>query len=153
MGGSAAARLDSASLEQLHAAAVAHHQAGRLVEAENLYRRILEADPNHVDGLHLLGVGGLQRGRPDIASALIGKAIALNGEDARFHNNIGEAYRFLARLDEAATHFARAVSLEPNAAEGHMNLGNARKQQGRLDEAIGAYRCAIELKPDYAEAL
>src|SRR5712691_4811251 len=146
MGGPAAAHLDTASIGQLYDTAVAHHQAGRLAEAENLYRRILEADPSHAGSLHLLGVVALQRGRPDAA-------IELNGENASFHNNIGEAYRFLARLDEAATHFARAISLEPAAAEGHMNLGNALKQQGKLDEAINAYRRAIELKPDYAEAL
>jgi len=153
MGGPAAAHLDTASIGQLYDTAVAHHQAGRLAEAENLYRRILEADPSHAGSLHLLGVVALQRGRPDAAIELIGKAIALDGENASFHNNIGEAYRFLARLDEAATHFARAISLEPAAAEGHMNLGNALKQQGKLDEAINAYRRAIELKPDYAEAL
>jgi Flp pilus assembly protein TadD len=38
------------------------HQAGRLNEAEGLYRQILAVDPNHADGLHLLGVMAHQRG-------------------------------------------------------------------------------------------
>ena len=42
---------------------VAHHRAGRLGEAERLYRRILEMEPEHADGLHLLGMVALQAGR------------------------------------------------------------------------------------------
>jgi SAM-dependent methyltransferase len=37
-------------------AAVAHHQAGRLPEAEALYRQILQAEPNYPDALHFLGI-------------------------------------------------------------------------------------------------
>ena len=43
--------------------AVQHHQAGRLAEAELLYRQILAAQPNHADALHLLGVMAQQVGR------------------------------------------------------------------------------------------
>jgi len=32
--------------------AVKHHQAGNLGEAEQLYRKILQAEPRHADALH-----------------------------------------------------------------------------------------------------
>ena len=35
--------------------ALAAHRAGRLGEAESLYRRALEQDPADVDSLHMLG--------------------------------------------------------------------------------------------------
>ena len=62
------------------------HRAGRLAEAERLYRQILAINPRHADSLHLLGVIAHQRGRSDLAVDLIGKAIALNDRSANFHS-------------------------------------------------------------------
>jgi tetratricopeptide (TPR) repeat protein len=137
---------------QMFAAALQSHRQRRMPEAEALYRQVLAVDPNHVDALHMLGVLAYQAGRPEAAVDLIGRAIALYGENASFHNNIGEALRYLGRLDEAVAHFTKATELDPSAAEGHMNLGNALKQQGHVERAIERYRRALELKPDYAEA-
>ena len=47
--------------------AVQHQQAGRLREAEQLYRQILVRQPNHAAALHLLGVIAAGAGRNDIA--------------------------------------------------------------------------------------
>ena len=44
--------------------AVAHHQAGRLQEAERLYRGILQAQPDHPDANHNLGVLAVQAKQP-----------------------------------------------------------------------------------------
>ena len=44
--------------------AVAHHQAGRLSEAEELYRAILQAQPGQADANHNLGVLAAQVGQP-----------------------------------------------------------------------------------------
>src|ERR1043166_186509 len=137
---------------QMFAAALQNHRQRRMAEAEGLYRQVLAVDPNHVDALHMLGVLAYQAGRPEAAVDLIGRAIGLYGENASFHNNIGEALRYLGRLDEAGAHFTKATELDPSAAESHMNLGNVLKQQGHLEQAIERYRRALELKPDYAEA-
>jgi Flp pilus assembly protein TadD len=143
---------EAPSPQQLFEAALAHHRQGRMAKAEELYRQILAGDPNHVDSLHMLGVLALQAARADAAVDLIGRAIALRGDNASSHNNIGEAYRHLGRFDEAIAHFTKAIELDPGAPEGPMSLGNILRQQGRLDEAIDLYRHALELRPGYAEA-
>ena len=51
-----------ATVAQAFAAAVQHHQAGRLAQAEQFYRAILANQPNHPDALHLLGVIANQGG-------------------------------------------------------------------------------------------
>jgi len=128
------------------------HRAGRLDEADALYRRILAVEPNHVDSLHYLGLIAHQVGHHDLAVALISKAIALSGRVPEFHNNIGEAYRALGQLDAAVDHYNRAIALRPGYVEAHYNLANTLCDQGLLVEAVARYRRALALRPDYAEA-
>ena len=143
----AASDFRSAEAATLFASAVRAHQAGQLREAEQLYRRLLAADPKHVDGLHLLGVLAHQSGHSDAGVDLIGKALALNDGVPEFHYNIGLAYGALGRFDAAATHNRRAVALRPDYAEAHLNLGNALNAQKQHAAALESYRRALALRP------
>ncbi len=128
------------------------HQAGRLAEAEECYRRLLALIPDHAESLHLLGVIFIQRGRYDLAVDPIGRAIAANGGVASYHANHGSALQALGRLNEALAAYDAAIGLEPDMAELHANRGNALQALGRPCEALAAYDTAIRIKPDYAGA-
>ena len=132
--------------------AVQHHQSGRLQAAEQIYRQILQAEPNQAHAIHLLGVIASQVGKYEIAIQYIQRAIGLNGAEAGFHNNLGEAYRALHRIPEAVACYRRALQLSPDCVETHNNLGNLFKDQGKLDEAVACYHRALQRKPDFAEA-
>ena len=132
--------------------AIQHHQAGRLAEAEAIYRQILAHDPRQSDALHLLGVIAHQVGRNDLAVDLIRQAIELSPNVPEFHSNLGEAYRKLGALDSAVAAYRRAIAIKPDYAEAQINIGVALSDQGRMSEAIAAYRKAIEVRPNYAEA-
>src|SRR5579883_2224479 len=84
----------------LFSAALAHHQAGRLAEAETLYRDTLAAQPDHADALHLLGVLASQVGQHEVAVDLIERAIAHDRRNARYHSNLGLALASLQRLEQ-----------------------------------------------------
>ena len=133
--------------------AIQHHQAGRLAEAEALYRQILAVEPGHADALHLLGVVAHQVGRHDVAVELIRQAIVLLPTAPAFFSNLGGAYEKLGRCEEAVTAFRRAIELDPDYPEAHNNLGNVLRIQRQTGEAVAAFRRAIQLRPDYAEAL
>ena len=68
-----------ATIPEALAIAFQHHQAGRLVIAEQIYRQILEVQPNDPDSIHLLGVIALQVGKPEVAVQYFARAIELNG--------------------------------------------------------------------------
>jgi len=137
---------------QMFARALDLLKAGRFAEAEPLYRQILAVDPNHVDGLHLLGVVAYHLGRHEEALNLIGKAIGLNDRVADFHCNMGLVLFALGRAKEAVAHFTRAIVLEPRHALSFNNLGNLLRDEGKPLEAEMQLRRAIALNPNYVEA-
>jgi tetratricopeptide (TPR) repeat protein len=139
-------------VNQTFSTALNLHMAGRVGEAEPLYRQILAVNPKHVDSLHLLGVAAHDHGRHQEARDLIAKAIALNGRVADFHCNMGLVMSALGRADEAIAHFNRAITLDPRHALTYNNLGNALTDLGRLAEGEASLRRAIAIKPDYAGA-
>jgi len=140
------------TIQQAFDLALQHHQAGRLREAEPLYRQILARQPDHADALHLLGVLARQAGRIDIAVDSIRRAIAFRPNYPEAHNNLGIALKDTGQFDEAIAAFRRATALRPNYAEAHNNLGGVLMENGQLDEAIAAFRQAIALRPSYAVA-
>lgn len=141
----------SAILSGLLREAFAHHQAGRLSEAECFYRDILAQNDRHADSLHLLGVIGSQTGRHDLAVEMIRRAIAVNGKEAAYHSNLGAALRALGQAQEAVDCYRQALMLQPNYMGASYNLGNALCDLGRLEEAIPHYERALTLWPDSSE--
>ena len=132
--------------------AVAHHQAGRLQPAEQLYRQILAQQPRHADALHLLGVIAHQVGRDDVAVDLIRRAIALNPNFPGAYNNLALALKAQGALPDAIAACRQAIALNPTFADAYNNLGNALGDHGDLAQAIAALRQAVALNPTYAVA-
>jgi len=141
------------NVRELLARAVQAHRAGRLAEAEGIYRRILLTDANHADALHFLGVLSHQSGRHEIAIDLIGAAIRQNDRVPAFHNNLANALNAQGKLPEAAAAYGRALSLKPDHVEAHYNLGIVLQAQGKLEEAAASYRRALSLRPNHADTL
>jgi Tfp pilus assembly protein PilF len=132
--------------------ALQHHRAGRLAEAEQLYRQILTIDAHQADSLHLLGMIAYQAGRYEDAVEMIRGAIAINEKGASYHSNLGTVLQAQGNLDEAAISYDRALALRPDLAEVLSNLGNVLQAQGKLDEGVACYERAVALKPELAEA-
>ena len=139
-------------LQGMLSLAFRHHQAGRLAEAERIYRRILALDSRQADTLHLLGMIAYQTGRQEAAVEMFQKAIAINAGKASYHSDLGVALQAQGRLNEAAACYERALSLKPNFAEAHGNLGNIHHAQGRLDEAVARHELAVSLNPKLPES-
>lgn len=143
---------EAVTLPQAVQIALEHHRAGRLPEAEAIYQKVLQADPNYADALHLLGVIAYQVRKYEVANALIGRAIEINPDDAAYHSNLGNALRDWGRLVEAVEHYRRAIALQPEFAEAHSNLGNALQGLEQYDDAINCYRQAIACHARFADA-
>jgi predicted O-linked N-acetylglucosamine transferase (SPINDLY family) len=128
--------------------AVSHHGAGRLDQAEELYRLILRAEPNNPEAMQIYGALLSQRGRHDEALDLIERAIKLEPNAAHYHANRGLVLFNMGLTDQAIEAYQKALALNPLVRNVHYNLGNAMLRNGQVDEAITYYRKAIELWPN-----
>jgi protein O-GlcNAc transferase len=129
------------------AAALAHHQAGRLDEAAQIYRRVVAAEPDNADALYLFGILSRQLHRPETAIELIGRAIALRPGVPQFHNELGAALLDAGGVEEAKRAFMRAVYLLPRYCEALLNLANILKSGGNEQDADTCYRAVVKLQP------
>lgn len=128
------------------------HQAGRLADAERLYRRILAAQPDHSDGLYLLSVISYQRG--DYAQALdqIDLALDKNPDNSLVWNQRGLTLHRLKRFEDAVASYDRALAVWRDHPEALCNRGAALYELRRFDEAVASYERALAVRPHYAEA-
>jgi tetratricopeptide (TPR) repeat protein len=129
------------------------HRAGRLAEAEAIYRQIIKTQPGHFRALHNLGLVHAQRGYNAEAVYQFELALKSNPDSAEAHDNRGSALKDLNRFDEALASYDRAIALKPDYAQAFQNRGDTLALANRLEEALESYQRAIALKPDHAEAL
>lgn len=126
------------------------HQAGRLGEAEQMYRQVLAALPDHPFALHFLGVIAYQAGNRGAAEQLMRRSTQLRPTIALFHRDLGEVLRIGGKSQEALAAARRAVELQPDMGEAWSNLGICLEEIGPLDEALAAHHKAAQLRPDLA---
>src|SRR6266481_2471159 len=128
------------TLEEGISLAILLQKHEQFVEAQEVYRRVLETSPDHPRALHYAGVLAHQLGRNDEALGLIERSLALGPDQADWYSNLGiVAYR-------------RAIAIDPSHANAHNNLGVLLRATGQPVEAEAAYRAAIRLNPEHIDA-
>jgi protein O-GlcNAc transferase len=133
--------------------AIAAHRAGRLDDAERIYRAILEAKPEHFDATHLLGLAQLQRGRLMEARRLIEAALAIDPRHADARCHLGNVLTALGQHAEAVASYERALAIKPDHVNALVNRALALSRLGRHREALASCDAALSIAPDLAEAL
>ncbi|HMA52396.1 MAG TPA: tetratricopeptide repeat-containing glycosyltransferase family protein [Magnetospirillaceae bacterium] len=135
------------------AEAVAHHRAGRLGEAMELYKQVLRANPGHAGALHLLGVLVHKIGDPAMAVKLILEAIRLDRTQPFLYADLALAFVDSGRPADAARAFLATLLLDPAHARAGFSLAVLFEDAGRRVEAIPLYRHAARLEPDPSRSL
>ncbi len=144
-------RFDTHEVTQTLQLAVQFEKANRLAEAEQLYRQVLEKQPNHPEALYSLGMLAIQLGQPQIALEWLSAAAQVQ-PDVKTWFSLGNLHFAQQEYPEAVVAYRQALALRPNSLPIYNNLGYALHQQGLFDEAISYYQKALELKPDFTEA-
>ncbi|MDD4556962.1 MAG: tetratricopeptide repeat protein [Alphaproteobacteria bacterium] len=128
------------------------HEDGRLIEAEKIYRKILETTPNNPDILNLLGLIAQAQGIHGEAVTLFYQAIKQISTHAPFHYNLAISLQAWGKPYEAIDAFLQALKFQPAIPEAYLNIANIYLSLGKRTEAIENFQKALQIAPDYAEA-
>ncbi|HYB08097.1 MAG TPA: sulfotransferase [Alphaproteobacteria bacterium] len=145
--------MEASEISTNYETAKALHRAGRLAEAEALYRVILAAEPTHPDTLHMMGVLALQSGQASAALLPLERAVALHSQNPAFHTTLGQARLHLGQLEAALGSFRTATELQVDFVAAYSLAGLVLRQMGRNDEARVALEKALALEPNLVAAL
>ena len=140
------------TIQQSLALAVAHHQAGRLTEAEGLYRQIMDAAPEQPFAAYLLGVMEHESGKDESAALLLSRALAVKPDLIEAHNALAMALRALGRPDDALASCHKALALRPDYVGALNTLGLTLRDLGQLADAAEHLNKALAIDPQFADS-
>ncbi len=140
------------TIDEAMQAGFRHHEAGRLPEAESIYRQVLAVMPGHPHALHGLGLIAYRTGHLREAADHLARSLAIFPDHASAWSNFGEIRRALGEWDEAQACYERAVTLDPAMPDPHNNLGLVFQRAWQTEEACRCFERALALRPDYPEA-
>ena len=140
------------TIEELFQQGNAAQKAENYSQAEAVYRRIIQLEPNNAKAYNHLGTALYYiQGKLEEAIAAYRQAIQIDPQYAAAYTNLGNALTNQEKLEEAIAAYRQAIQLDPKDADAYNNLGNALTNQGKLEEAIANYRQGLSL-PDISRS-
>jgi hypothetical protein len=126
--------------------AFAHHQAGRLLEAEALYRDAIDTDPQRWGACLNLTKILMLTGRVEQAQRWLHWRLEHTQEDATAHRQLGFAYASQNQLGLALRHFQSVIEQDPRDAGAHEVVAHLLQGFGRVDEAKSNFQRSAALR-------
>ena len=118
-------------------------EQGSVLQAEQLYQRVLDAEPDNVEALHFLGARSLEGGQSGRAVEFLARAARIEHSNPELLKNLGLAYLACNRFDEARYMFDHALEAAPSFFVARLYLALALERMGHEREAAGSYYAAI----------
>ena len=105
-------------------------------EAERLYRRAIEGNPNYDVARHWYGEFLAHMGRFDEGIPEITRAQELNPLSANIRTDLGKVYFLARRYDSSAENLKKALEIDPNIFKAHGWLAGAYSFLGDHERAL-----------------
>ncbi len=126
------------SIKELLGAAILHQLEGKLMEAESLYRRVLEVDQCHPQALSMLGMILMSGSRKAEAEALFARHLSVDPGNSLTLLNLGRLLQIKGEDNEAILLFRQACSGMPLLAPIYNDLAVSLHRLGKCHEALAA---------------
>ncbi len=130
-------------LETLRLHGLLEQRRGRRTQAEAIYRRALEGQPDDVSILVQLAEVRLDLGDADEAQALLRRAERLAPAEADTLFRLGRQFDRHGLHAQALACGRRALALAPTHALARLLVARSLQAQGRIDETAAEYRTLI----------
>jgi protein O-GlcNAc transferase len=127
-------------------------EAGQLERSVELYRQLLEQDPQRPELHNGLGLTLAEQGKWEEAIAAFRRALELDPQRVEAHINLGTALLEQDQPEAAIEAYRAALALQPDRPRVYFNLATAYRKLQQPERALDYYHVALGLQPDYAEA-
>lgn len=127
--------------------------AGKLTEAEDVYKSIIREDPQHPLANRLLGDLFFREGRLSLAARHFYLLTKRNVQDGGAWFNLGETFFYLGKMKNAAYCFEQVTSLTKEWSLAWYWLGRCYFHLGEEEKAIRAYDEAFALASELTAAI
>ncbi|MBL8607945.1 MAG: tetratricopeptide repeat protein [Myxococcales bacterium] len=121
-------------------------------EAEALYRRAIELDPDLAIAYTNLGNILFRKGDERRAEELYRRALEIDDRQPEAHYNLGYVMLERGQPSRAIAYFQRALQTDPRFADAHFNLAMALEAMGERGRARTHWKRYLELEPTGAWA-
>ena len=124
---------------------------GDVQRAEKLCAKLLRANANDKDALHLMGMICSGRGEVTEACRYYEQSLAQDDSQAAVHFNLGNALRRSGAAAAARTRFERALELQPGFIEAAVNLAASLRESGEHDRATEMLLATARVAGEHAK--
>ena len=133
--------------------AIKHYQSGHFREAEQLFRRLLQQDPNNWQFTLMLGLSRHSLGDSDEGFKWVKRSVELGDGQPSTHYYYGRLLSDSGKPSAAREQFAQAIALDPNHVEARTGMGLVSLIAGDRKRAVGELKTALRANDDYIPAL
>ena len=142
---------DTSAARQANAQGLEHLDAGELYQAEQAFKRAIQADVEFGPAHNNLGKIYFLKRDYYLAAHEFDDAIKLMPKHAGPHNNLGLTLIEAGKLDDAVLSLRKAVTIDPNTIEYQSNLARALVQRGDKTQEVITLLRAVALRDDRVE--
>ncbi|MEG1507986.1 MAG: tetratricopeptide repeat protein [Akkermansia sp.] len=139
--------------EALGNAASASFEKGRYAAAEQLYKTLLDSQPDHFPARVNMGTILLKRNLVNEAITHLTRAIQITPESAPANFLLGIAYYRAGQDKQAIVYFTETVKIQPDNMQAYIYMGNIESSSGNADQAVKYYDKALKIKPELPDVL
>lgn len=133
--------------------AIKHYQSGQFREAEQLFRRLLEQDPENWQFALLLGLSRHSQGDVEEGFKWVKRSVELGDGQPSTHYYYGRLLTDAGKSSAAREQFAQATALDPNHVEARTGTGLVSLMSGDYKRAAGELKTALRANADYIPAM
>lgn len=125
---------------------------GKIQQAEQLYRQLLQQNPNDINALWGLGKVGLALNSYQMACDIFKKCLHLAPQHPPLWLSLAEAYQKLTRYEQAEQSLKKAYQLNTDSAQTLLALAVFYSESGKYDDAQQHLNKLQQLHPQHIQA-
>ena len=128
-----------------------YHKNGKYAEALDLYKQLLDEDPDNADVKIGMSNAYFKMGKDDLAVRGLSEVLEGDPDNLKALHSLGNIHVDRGRGMEALQVAERALAIDADNGESHFIKGISLQVLGRCSEAAEVYRRALNLAPDMPE--